>query len=106
MTVLPGLALAVLLALAGEYLSRLIGVDLMGLTRSPVSPILMAIVLGICVAVMVAMTVLVPMKEAIRFEAKTDLDLISSKGALIAGILCVICTLILYVIFSPLVVAR
>jgi H+/Cl- antiporter ClcA len=46
MTVLPGLFLAVVLALAGEYLSKLIGTDLMGFSKSPVSPILMAIILG------------------------------------------------------------
>lgn len=49
MTILPGLFLAVILALAGEYLSRVIGTDLMGLSRSPVSPILMAIVMGIVI---------------------------------------------------------
>lgn len=49
MTVLPGLFLSMLLALAGEYLSRLIGIDMMGLAKSPVSPILMAIVLGIII---------------------------------------------------------
>lgn len=49
MAVLPGLILAVVLALAGEYFSRLIGIDLMGLPKSPISPILMAIVLGIVI---------------------------------------------------------
>jgi len=65
----------------------------------------MAIVFGICVAVMLLMTLLVPLKEAIRFETKTDLELSSSRGALIAGVLCVLCTVLLYVIFSPLGVA-
>ncbi len=65
----------------------------------------MAIVFGICVAVMVLMTLLAPLKEPVTFESKTQLDVTSSKGALTAGIVCVILTLALYVIFSPLGVA-
>ena len=49
MTVLPGLLLALVLAFAGQYLSKLIGIDLMGLPKSPVSAIMMAIILGIIV---------------------------------------------------------
>jgi len=49
MTVLPGLILALLLAVAGQYLSELIGVTLMGLPKSPVSAIMMAILLGILI---------------------------------------------------------
>lgn len=66
----------------------------------------MAIVFGICLAVMLVMTIVAPLKEPVTFESKTDLDVTSSKGALTAGILCVILTLALYMIFSPLVVAR
>ena len=47
MHILPGLLLALGLALAGRYLSQLIGVDLMGLDKSPISAIMMAILLGI-----------------------------------------------------------
>lgn len=65
MLVLPGLILAMVLALAGEYLSRLIGIDLMGLPRSPISPILMAVILGM----MVGNTVTLPasVRPGIRF---------------------------------------
>ena len=49
MAVLPGLFLALALAIAGHYLSVFIGVDLMGLPKSPISAIMMAIVLGILV---------------------------------------------------------
>ena len=49
MAVLPGLILALVLALAGQYLSKLIGIDLMGLPKSPISAIMMAIILGIIV---------------------------------------------------------
>lgn len=43
---LPGLALAVLLAWAGGRLSETIGVSLLGFARSPVSPVIVAIALG------------------------------------------------------------
>jgi len=49
MHVLPGLLLAVILALAGQYLSDLIGKDWMGLPKSPISAIMVAILLGIAV---------------------------------------------------------
>ena len=47
MAVLPGLILAFVLALGGQVLSELIGVTWMGLPRSPISAIMMAILLGI-----------------------------------------------------------
>jgi len=47
MAVIPGLTLALILAFAGQYLSELIGVDWMGLPKSPISAIMMAILLGI-----------------------------------------------------------
>ena len=49
MAVLPGLFLALLIAFAGQYLSHLIGVDLLGLPKSPISAIMMAILLGILI---------------------------------------------------------
>ena len=49
MAVLPGLILAFVLALAGQFLSEFIGVDLMGLPKSPISAIMMAILLGILI---------------------------------------------------------
>jgi uncharacterized integral membrane protein (TIGR00698 family) len=49
MAVLPGLILAIVLALAGQFLSEFIGVDLMGLPKSPISAIMMAILLGILI---------------------------------------------------------
>ncbi len=47
--VFPGVGLALALALLGGYLAELIGVNWMGLAKSPVSPIMMAILLGILV---------------------------------------------------------
>ena len=49
MAILPGLTLALVLALAGQFLSHFIGETLMGLEKSPVSAIMMAILLGILV---------------------------------------------------------
>lgn len=49
MSILPGLTLALILALAGQFLSHFIGETLMGLEKSPVSAIMMAIILGILV---------------------------------------------------------
>ena len=49
MAVLPGLILALVLAFAGQYLSELIGKDWMGLPKSPISAIMMAILLGILI---------------------------------------------------------
>ncbi|MEM9688839.1 MAG: putative sulfate exporter family transporter [Pseudomonadota bacterium] len=49
MTVIPGLILALALAMLGQYSSVYVGEDLMGMPKSPVSPIMMAIILGIVV---------------------------------------------------------
>lgn len=49
MNVLPGLFLALLLALAGQFLSVIIGETLLGLPTSPISAIMMAILLGILI---------------------------------------------------------
>ena len=49
MTILPGLFLALVLAFAGQFLSDFIGKDLMGLPKSPISAIMMAIILGIII---------------------------------------------------------
>ena len=49
MAVLPGLILAFILAVAGQFLSDFIGKDLMGLPKSPISAIMMAILLGILI---------------------------------------------------------
>ncbi|TWT41419.1 sodium:solute symporter family transporter [Botrimarina hoheduenensis] len=66
----------------------------------------MAIVFALCVAMMAAATKLAPLAEPIVFETKTQINLDESKGAKTAGIICVLLTLALYVVFSPLGVAR
>lgn len=47
LVVVPGLLLTLALALAGAFVSDLVGRQLMGLARSPLSPVLMAILLGV-----------------------------------------------------------
>jgi uncharacterized integral membrane protein (TIGR00698 family) len=49
MAIVPGLILALVLAFTGQFLSDFIGVTLMGLPKSPISAIMMAILLGIIV---------------------------------------------------------
>lgn len=49
MAVIPGLLLALALAIGGQYLSAFIGEDLMGMAKSPISAIMMAILLGIVI---------------------------------------------------------
>jgi len=61
----------------------------------------MAICFGINLLVMTVITTLKPMAQPIEFEQKTKLDLKSSKGAFVAGIVVVVITLVLYVLFSP-----
>jgi SSS family solute:Na+ symporter len=66
----------------------------------------MAICFGINIVVMTIITVIKPMDKPIVFEKKTTLDLKSSKGAFMAGIVVVIVTLVLYFLFSPLGLAK
>lgn len=48
-TMAPGVVLAMLMAIAGGYMATLIGQSLMGFERSPLSPILVAVILGLLV---------------------------------------------------------
>ena len=47
-----------------------------------------------------------PLEKPVEFKQQTNLDLRSSRGALFGGIVVVIITVIFYIIFSPLVLAR
>ncbi len=66
----------------------------------------MAICFGLCLAVMALITLARPLAQPIEFKQNTSINLESSKGAALAGIVVVIVTLLLYVIFSPLVIAK
>jgi SSS family solute:Na+ symporter len=82
--------------LAGKYK---IGPDIQFLNR-------MAICFGLCLAVMAIITILKPLAQPIEFKQQTKLDLRSSNGAKIAGIVVVVITLVLYFLFSPIGLAK
>jgi SSS family solute:Na+ symporter len=82
--------------LAGKYK---VGPDIQFLNR-------MAICFGLCLAVMAVITLLKPLPQPIEFKQQTKLDLRSSNGAKIAGIIVVAITLALYFLFSPIGLAR
>lgn len=66
----------------------------------------MAISFLLCLIVMIVMTILAPLREPITFEAKTQMNLESSRGALVAGLIGIVLTLGLYLTFSPWGIAR
>ncbi|MBN1999750.1 sodium/solute symporter [candidate division KSB1 bacterium] len=66
----------------------------------------MAICFGLCLAVMAIITLVNPLEKPVEFQHKTKIDLTSSKGAKIAGFVVVGITIIFYIIFSPLGVAK
>jgi SSS family solute:Na+ symporter len=66
----------------------------------------MAICFALVLIVMSLITLVKPLAQPMQFEQKTSLDLKTSNGAKIAGIVVVIITLILYVLFSPIGLAR
>ncbi len=77
---MPGIGLALALALGGQYLSTAIGRDLLGLAKSPVSSIMVAILLGIAIRNTVG---LAPVFEAgVRFALQRVLKL----GIILLGI--------------------
>ncbi|MHC4430860.1 MAG: sodium:solute symporter family transporter [Planctomycetota bacterium] len=82
--------------LAGKYK---IGPEIQFLNR-------MAICFALCLAVMAIITKLKPLARPVEFEQKTDLNLRSSGGAKIAGIVVVVITLVLYFLFSPIGLAK
>lgn len=82
--------------LAGRYR---IGPEIQFLNR-------MAICFGLCLAVMWVITMVRPLPQPIEFKKQSNLNLASSKGALVAGVIIVIITLAFYVIFSPIGIAK
>jgi SSS family solute:Na+ symporter len=56
--------------------------------------------------VMAVITYLKPLPQPMEFKLQSALDLKSSGGAVVAGIIVVIITLTLYVIFSPIGFAK
>jgi len=66
----------------------------------------MAICFGLCLVVMAVITLLKPLAQPIEFKKQTTINLEVSKGAKIGGIIVIILTLLLYVIFSPIGIAK
>jgi SSS family solute:Na+ symporter len=66
----------------------------------------MALCFALCVAVMTVMTLLKPLAQPIEFHGKTRIELESSQGAKLAGVVVVAITLLFYFLFSPLGLAR
>jgi SSS family solute:Na+ symporter len=66
----------------------------------------MAICFALVLIVMTLITLIKPLPKPIEFRHNTTIDLQSSKGALFAGLVVVLITLVFYVLFSPLVFAK
>lgn len=66
----------------------------------------MAICFALCLLLMSLIRAFKPLAQPMIFKANTTIALDGSKGARLAGILVVVLTLALYVVFSPLGIAR
>jgi SSS family solute:Na+ symporter len=66
----------------------------------------MAICFALVLIVMTLITLIKPLPKPIEFRHNTTIDLQSSKGALFAGLVVILITLVFYVLFSPLVFAK
>jgi len=61
----------------------------------------MAICFGLCLVVMAIVTITAPLKTPVEFKSKGKLDLKTSSGAKIVGLIVIGLTLLLYFLFSP-----
>ena len=61
----------------------------------------MAITFAACILVMLLITLVKPLTQPIEFKLNTTIELHTSKGAKVCGVLVVIATLVLYFLFSP-----
>ena len=66
----------------------------------------MAICFALCLVIMTIITLIRPLKEPVEFKLNTTIELHTSSGAKVVGVLVVIVTLALYFIFSPLGIAK
>ncbi len=66
----------------------------------------MAICFALCLIVMYVITMMKPLAQPVEFRTQSNLNLTASKGAKLAGIVVVVITLALYVIFSPIGLAK
>ena len=61
----------------------------------------MAICFALCLVVMYIITRLKPLTQPVEFTQKSKLSLTESKGAKVAGIVVIVITVVLYILFSP-----
>lgn len=66
----------------------------------------MAICFALCLVIMGLITLFRPLSKPVEFKQQSNLNLESSKGARIAGLIIIALTLILYFIFSPIGLAK
>jgi SSS family solute:Na+ symporter len=66
----------------------------------------MAVTFVVCLIVMTIITMTRPLAEPIKFTQNTQIDLRTSNSAKVLGVIVVILTLVLYVIFSPWGIAK
>ncbi|MBN2513086.1 MAG: sodium/solute symporter [Sedimentisphaerales bacterium] len=66
----------------------------------------MAICFALCLLVMGVITAIKPLAQPVEFKVNTKIELYSSKSAMIVGWIVIILTLILYVVFSPIGIAK
>jgi SSS family solute:Na+ symporter len=66
----------------------------------------MAVCFGFCIVVMAVMTLIKALPQPVVFDQKVSLDLKSSKGAVVAGIVVVAIAAAFYILFSPIGIAR
>lgn len=66
----------------------------------------MAISFVVCIIVMTVITMAKPLSAPVEFKQQTTIDLAGSKGARLVGVAVVVITVLLYVLFSPLGLAK
>ncbi|HRV07508.1 MAG TPA: sodium/solute symporter [Acidobacteriota bacterium] len=66
----------------------------------------MAVTFGLAILVILLLRIMRPLPRNVDFDVRTQMELTTSQGAKTAGLICILLTLLLYVIFSPLVLAR
>jgi uncharacterized integral membrane protein (TIGR00698 family) len=79
-SLLPGLVVAILLAWLSVWLSKFIGINLLGFAKTPVSPVMLAILLGLIIGAVVPMPQV--LKPGLSFSVKKVLRL----GIILLGI--------------------
>jgi solute:Na+ symporter, SSS family len=66
----------------------------------------MAICFGLCILVMTIITIIKPLAQPIVFKHNTTIELKTSNGAKVVGIIVVLLTILLYFLFSPIGLLR